>query len=86
MLAMTLRITAVKPLHGHNLRLTFSDGLVRDVDVSPLLRGPLGDPLRDPKYFQRVRVDQESRTIVWPNGLDPDPDMLHDVHLFPPTS
>jgi hypothetical protein len=33
-----------------------------------------------------VRVDQESRTIVWPNGLDPDPDMLHDVHLFPSTS
>ncbi|MGH2903807.1 MAG: hypothetical protein ACRDK7_09535 [Solirubrobacteraceae bacterium] len=21
-----------------------------------------------------------SRTIVWPNGLDPDPDMLHDEY------
>jgi hypothetical protein len=78
MSGMTLRITTVEPLEGHNLRLTFSDGLKRDVDLSPLLHGPLGEPLRDLSYFRRVRVDEQSRTIVWPNGLDPDPDMLHD--------
>jgi hypothetical protein len=78
--AMTLRITMVEPLDGHNLRLTFNDGLVRDVDLSPLLYGPLGEPLRDLDYFRRVRVDKEARTIVWPNGLDPDPDMLHDEY------
>jgi hypothetical protein len=75
---MALRITTVEPLEGHNLRLTFSDGLIRDVDLSPLLYGPLGEPLRDLAYFRRVRVDEQARTIVWPNGLDPDPDMLHD--------
>lgn len=75
---MPLRITTVEPLEDHNLRLTFNDGLVREVDLSPLLHGPLGEPLRDPDYFRRVRVDKEARTIVWPNGLDPDPDMLHD--------
>jgi Protein of unknown function (DUF2442) len=77
---MLLRITTAEPLGGHSLRLTFSDGLVREVDLSPLLHGPLGAPLRDPDYFRRVRVDKEARTIVWPNGLDPDPDMLHDDH------
>jgi hypothetical protein len=76
--AMTLRITTVEPLDGHNLRLTFNDGLVRDVDLSALLHGPLGEPLRDLDYFRQVRVDDEARTIVWPNGLDPDPEMLHD--------
>ena len=75
---MTLRITTVEPLEGHNLRLTFSDGVIRDVDLSSLLHGPLGKPLRDLAYFRRVRVDEQARTIVWPNGLDPDPDMLHD--------
>ncbi len=74
---MTLRITAAKPLEGHSLRLTFNDGLVRDVDLSFLLHGPLGDPLRDLTYFRRVHIDEEARTIVWPNGLDPDPEMLH---------
>lgn len=75
---MPLRITTVEPLEDHNLRLTFNDGLVREVDLSPLLYGPLGEPLRDLDYFRQVRVDVDSRTIVWPNGLDPDPDMLHD--------
>jgi hypothetical protein len=78
MSGVTLRIITVEPLEGHNLRLTFSDGLIRDVDLSPLLHGPLGEPLRDLAYFRRVRVDEQARTIVWPNGLDPDPDMLHD--------
>jgi hypothetical protein len=75
---MVLRITTVEPLEDHSLRLTFNDGLVRDVDLSPLLHGPLGEPLRNLDYFRQVRVDADSRTIVWPNGLDPDPDMLHD--------
>jgi hypothetical protein len=35
------------------------------------------EPLRDLDYFRQVRVDDEARTIVWPNGLDPDPNMLH---------
>ena len=73
---MIVRVTEVKPLDGHCLRLTFNDGLVRDVDMSFLLRGPLGEQLRDLDYFRQVRVDEESRTIVWPNGLDPDPDVL----------
>lgn len=78
MSVVTLRITTVEPLGGQNLRLTFNDGLVRDVDLSPLLHGPLGEQLRNPAYFRQVRVDEEARTIVWPNGLDPDPEMLHD--------
>jgi hypothetical protein len=75
--AMVLRVTKVEPLGEYNLRLTFNDGLMRDVDLSSLLHGPLGEELLDPDYFRRVRIDDEARTIVWPNGLDPDPDMLH---------
>ena len=82
MSVMALRITTVEPLKDHSLRLTFNDGLVREVDLSPLLYGPLGEPLRDLDYFRQVRVDADSRTIVWPNGLDPDPDMLHDDWLI----
>jgi len=77
---MTLRVTTAEPLEGYNLRLTFNDGVVRDVDLSSLLQGPLGEPLRDLNYFRQVRVDEEARTIVWPNGLDPDPDVLHGDH------
>ena len=72
-----LRITAVTPLEPYRVRVEFNDGVVRDVDCTFLLRGSLGEPLRDPDYFGRVRVDEELRTIVWPNGLDPAPELLH---------
>jgi Protein of unknown function (DUF2442) len=72
-----LRVTEVEPLDGYRLRVSFNDGVVREIDCSFLLRGSLGEPLRDPDYFRQVRVDQEARTIVWPNGLDPAPELLH---------
>jgi hypothetical protein len=71
------RVTAVEPLSGFRLRLTFTDGLVREVDLSGDLWGPMAEPLQDPGYFARVRVDPELGTVVWPNGFDLDPDVLH---------
>ena len=73
-----LRVTDVEPLDRYHLRLSFSDGAVRDVDCSFLLRGSLGEPLQDLEYFHQVRVDAEARTIVWPNGLDPAPELLRN--------
>jgi len=75
-----LRVTRAEPLENFRLRVTFNDGLVREVDCSFLLRGTLGEPLRDPGYFRQVRVDEDARTVVWPNGLDPAPELLHGDH------
>lgn len=72
-----LRVTEVELLGGYRLRISFSDGVVRDVDCSFLLHGTLGQPLRDADYFAQVAVDPDARTIVWPNGLDPAPELLH---------
>jgi hypothetical protein len=72
-----LRVTSAQPLEGYRLRVAFNDGVERDVDCAFLLHGTLGQPLRDPEYFRRVRVDDEARTVVWPNGLDPAPELLH---------
>jgi len=71
------RVVAVEPLEDSRLRLTFTDGLIREVDLSGELWGPMAEPLRDPDYFRQVRVDPELGTIVWPNGFDLDPDVLH---------
>jgi Protein of unknown function (DUF2442) len=51
--------------------------VVRFVDCSFLLHGTLGEPLRDLGYFRQAQVDDAARTIVWPNGLDPAPELLH---------
>jgi hypothetical protein len=72
-----LRVTDVQPLDDHRLRIAFNDGVVREIACTFLLHGTLGQPLRDPEYFRQVRVDEESRTMVWPNGLDPASELLH---------
>jgi hypothetical protein len=71
------RVLTAEPLEGWHLRLTFTDELVREVDLSDDLWGPMAEPLRDPDYFALVRVDPELGTVVWPNGYDLDPDVLH---------
>ena len=50
------------------------------VDLSDALWGPVGGPLRDPEFLRLVRVDPELRKVVWPNGFDLDPDVLHGDH------
>lgn len=74
---MAVRVSSVEVMVGHKLRLTFDDGVVTEADFSDDLWGALAEPLRDEAYFRQVRVDPDSRTIVWPNGYDPDPDILH---------
>jgi hypothetical protein len=74
----TARIRTVEPLKGFVLRLGFDDGTVREIDLEAELWGPVFEPLRnDPQLFRQVRVDNELGTIVWPNGADMDPDVLH---------
>jgi hypothetical protein len=73
-------IRSVEHLGGHRLRLTFADGLVGDVDLTERFAGQLGpmfEPLRDEAYFGEVTVDEELGTVVWPNGADLAPDVLH---------
>jgi hypothetical protein len=73
-----VHVTAVTVLGHYRLRLEFSDGLVREVDLGYLRdRGPIFEPLRDPEFFAQVAVDAEAHTVVWPNGADLDPLVLH---------
>ena len=41
----------------------------------------MAEPLQDPAYFRQVHVDPELGTVVWPNGYDLDPDVLHGDHV-----
>jgi hypothetical protein len=72
----------VESLQGHRLRVTFSDGAVKEVDVGGLLAaGGVFAPIRDRRdVFEQVRVNPETRTVEWPANVDLDPDVLHGRH------
>lgn len=71
-----VRVRAVEPLDRFKVRVTFENGVTRDIDLAPYLRGPIFDPVRtNPDVFRAVRV--EGGTIAWTNGADIDPDVLY---------
>lgn len=67
-------------LGDFQLRLTFSDGLVRELDFDGVLEGEVFEPLQDRALFAQVSVDTVAGTIAWPIGVDLDPDVLHGDH------
>lgn len=74
-------VVGVAVIRPHVMRLLFDDGVVRDLSYVPgEAAGSLLLPLDDPAYFAQVRVDDEARTVVWPNGLDLAPEVLHGDH------
>jgi len=74
------RVVEVEHLGNLSLRLTFSDGLVRELDFDAALQGGVLEPIRDPSVFCQVKIDDVAGTICWPNGVDLDPDVLHGDH------
>jgi len=74
-------VVGVAVSRPHVMRLLFGDGVVRDLQYVPNeAQGSLLVPLDDSAYFAQVRVDDEARTVVWPNGLDLAPEVLHGDH------
>jgi len=65
-------------LSPYTLEVTFDDKTKRTINFLPILAGELFGPLHDLALFNRVQIDPEVHTLVWPNGADFDPATLHD--------
>lgn len=74
-----IRITDVEPLEGFQIRATFSDGAVKEIDLSELIgKGGVFASIRDRReIFEQVKVNPESQTVEWPGEVDLDPDVLY---------
>jgi hypothetical protein len=73
-----LDVTAVSPLPGFVLRLTFENGEIRRFSMSKLLtrEATVFTPLRRAMLFRQVFID--NGTICWPGGADIDPELLYE--------
>ncbi|MBI1759893.1 MAG: DUF2442 domain-containing protein [Acidobacteria bacterium] len=71
-----MRVQAVEPLTAFNVRLTFQNGVQKEINLEPYLRGPIFAPIRnDIAVFRTVKIS--GSTIGWENGADIDPDVLY---------
>ena len=72
------RVTSFQKAAPFILCVQFVDGTSQIIDFRPLLKGELYGPLQEATLFDQVRVDPEVHTLVWPNGADFDPAILHN--------
>ncbi len=72
------KVVGVEIVGPYLLRVRFNDGTDQTINFQPVLAGELYAPLNNLDLFNRVSIDPEVHTLVWPNGADFDPAMLHD--------
>jgi len=72
-----LRIIDVDYIKDYTLRLKFSDGVTKEVDLKPYLTGEVFGELLDMGKF--VQYGLTPVTIEWANGADFAPEFLYEV-------
>jgi len=76
---MFLHVIGVAYIKNYKLRVEFSDGVIKDVDLKDELYGEIFEPLRDIRFFKQVAVNPDTNTIEWPNGADFAPEFLCEI-------
>jgi len=76
---MFVHVTSVMYLEEYKLRLSFDDGVTKDVDLQGELYGEIFEPLQDVELFKQAAVNPDTNTIEWPNGADFAPEFLYEI-------
>jgi hypothetical protein len=76
---MFVHVLSVSYFRDYVLRVTFSDGAVKDVDLQQELWGEVFEPLREVGCFKRVAANLDMNTIEWPNGAGFAPEFLYKL-------
>ncbi len=72
---MILTVTDVEYMGDYILKCTFNDGVIKIVDLTPLLQYPAFQELADKEKFVEFGLQG---TIFWRNGADIAPEYLYE--------
>jgi hypothetical protein len=72
------RVVSFEIVAPYTLLVRFDDGSEQRINFGAVLSGEIYGPLRRLSLFNQVRLDPDTRTLIWPNGADFDPATLHD--------
>lgn len=76
---MFIHVTSVRHIRDYLLEVRFTDGVEKEIDLSNELHGKVFEELKDIDMFGAVYLDEETRTIAWPNGADLAPEYLYEI-------
>lgn len=74
---MFIEVKDAEYLDGYRIKLFFSNGEIRIVDLTNHLNGQIFKPLMDKEFFKRISIPYN--TIQWENGADFAPEYLYDI-------
>ena len=69
------QVVRARYVNGFVVSTRFDDGSEKHIDVSQWFKGPVFEPLKDPKVFKKFFI--EGGTLAWPNGVDIAPEALY---------
>ncbi|MEK6602143.1 MAG: DUF2442 domain-containing protein [Candidatus Binatota bacterium] len=72
------RVVSFEKVAPFTLKVLFNDETSQVIDFRLVLKGELYGALQNQSLFDQVRIDPEVHTLVWPNGADFDPAILHN--------
>ena len=72
-------VKKINKIEGYKITLTFNDNKTKTVNLESYLDKGIFLPLRDFAYFNKVHLNKEAGTIVWPNEADFCPDVLYKI-------
>jgi len=76
-----VRIVACKPRPDYRVWIRFDDGLEGEVDLSDLVGKGVFEAWNSIEFFNQVRVDPRSDTLIWGEDIDLDPYVLREKVL-----
>jgi hypothetical protein len=68
-------VSAVVPVEGYRLLLTFTNGERRIFDAGPLLSKNVFAPLKNKRFFELAKVGFGA--VTWPGDIDYCPDAMY---------
>src|SRR5262245_37265302 len=69
------QVVEARYISGFVVSTRFYDGTEKHIDVSQWFKGPVFEPLKDPRLFKKFFI--EGGTLAWPNGVDIAPEALY---------
>jgi len=72
-----VRPTHVEALSGYRLRVTYSDGVAGEIDLSADVGRGVFAPLADEAFFRTVHIGRYGQ-IAWSEDIEICPDAAHD--------
>lgn len=73
------QIIDVKPLKNYRVYIKFKDGKEGIVSLADLVgKGIFKKWQKHPEEFSKVKVNPQTHTLTWPDGIDICPDSLYE--------